>query len=686
MNSSVLVLGTVLVLSTTPRIGAAQGEAMADQEDLRRTLAESAESETDTGADEDALADMVDAPLDLNAAREDQLVRLPGVTPRVARLILSHRRRHGEFTSVDSLRTVSGLSPDDIEMIRPFVFAGRNAANPRAVRLRLSYTMHRRLDPGKGFSRDPADSTKRYLGGPLAWTTRIFVGMPSFAANLSADHDRGEPWLWQPVEGRFGPDFISWSLEFRPGEVLRNLVIGDIRHASRMSLAAGTGSFASFERPSRSASHGPPRGYSGVRNSSRGRGVAVRIVAGPTEVTMIGSRRRRDARIDVSAAGDSILVLNSSDGNHRTEAELARRNLLSEGFLAIRIGVKQESLNAGVTVQRVAFDRAVSRVERPDQLYGFQGRSQFTVGIDLSWYSDRTRCAAEAITSAIKTTPSLKSLSTAGLCEISVGRSFRAWTYIRILSGSSASLAGAPLNRAGGRWIGERGVSFGVRSRPARGVVLTIYGDLWRHPWLRFNLWRPSAGRELGIRLARKRKRSNASVRITCSARETGVIHVDRIGRSIRSNERIGRTSISVTSSWWADPRIAVVTAAAVRLAQGPALSSARATMISVGARYRHRRLSLDAGVALFDSPAAATRIYAYEPAMRYGFGAISYSGVGERWYVLLSAAIAPAVLVQIKYTSSTRYGARSIGSGLDEVSGNRIRDFGFQVVINTEG
>ncbi len=62
-----------------------------------------------------------DEPLDLNRATLDQLTRLPGVGPVLARRILEAREEAGRFGAVDDLATVRGLGPTKLEKLRPFV-------------------------------------------------------------------------------------------------------------------------------------------------------------------------------------------------------------------------------------------------------------------------------------------------------------------------------------------------------------------------------------------------------------------------------------------------------------------------------------------------------------------------------------------------------------------------------------
>src|SRR5689334_10789629 len=59
------------------------------------------------------------APLDLNRATAEELDRLPGIGPVLARRIVEHRERHGAFRSADELLGVPGIGVRSLERLRP---------------------------------------------------------------------------------------------------------------------------------------------------------------------------------------------------------------------------------------------------------------------------------------------------------------------------------------------------------------------------------------------------------------------------------------------------------------------------------------------------------------------------------------------------------------------------------------
>jgi competence protein ComEA len=60
-------------------------------------------------------------PLDLNRASVDEISRLPGVGPGLARRIVEERDRRGRFESTDGLRGILGLGPKKLAALRALV-------------------------------------------------------------------------------------------------------------------------------------------------------------------------------------------------------------------------------------------------------------------------------------------------------------------------------------------------------------------------------------------------------------------------------------------------------------------------------------------------------------------------------------------------------------------------------------
>ncbi len=66
----------------------------------------------------------IDGRLNINAATVEELTALPGIGETLAQRIVHYREQHGDFTTVDGLRNVSGIGEKRLEAIREYITVG----------------------------------------------------------------------------------------------------------------------------------------------------------------------------------------------------------------------------------------------------------------------------------------------------------------------------------------------------------------------------------------------------------------------------------------------------------------------------------------------------------------------------------------------------------------------------------
>jgi competence ComEA-like helix-hairpin-helix protein len=86
--------------------------------------------------------------IDLASATEEDLCRLVGVGPALAKNIIAWREENGGFTSVDELGGIKGIGAGRLELLRPQVTLGEAADAPRVA------------PPGAPPAADEADGAK----------------------------------------------------------------------------------------------------------------------------------------------------------------------------------------------------------------------------------------------------------------------------------------------------------------------------------------------------------------------------------------------------------------------------------------------------------------------------------------------------------------------------------------------
>lgn len=73
-------------------------------------------------------------PIDVNAASQDALCRVPGIGRTLAHRVVIERERSGPFVAVDDLKHVFGFSASTLQLARPFLRTERDGREKRGVR------------------------------------------------------------------------------------------------------------------------------------------------------------------------------------------------------------------------------------------------------------------------------------------------------------------------------------------------------------------------------------------------------------------------------------------------------------------------------------------------------------------------------------------------------------------------
>jgi hypothetical protein len=106
---------------------------------------------------------------------------------------------------------------------------------------------------------------------------------------------------------------------------------------------------------------------------------------------------------------------------------------------------------------------------------------------------------------------------------------------------------------------------------------------------------------------------------------------------------------------------------------------------------YSKSGFSGNAGAAIFETNDYDTRIYAYEPDLLYNFSLPSFYGRGLHYYINMHGNLSRLVpgagkrfrlTGWIKWSQTFYPGVTSIGTGLDEIPGNRKSEIKAQVLV----
>lgn len=669
--------------------------------------------ESASGAEGERVAEYLEnlraRPLDLNTASAQELAALPGLSRAAARRIVRHRATTGFFLSPAGLLDVDGISPGLYRRLRPFITVQHpgDRHDPetrqrqswdeafRNVDVRASYRVGRRLDIGRGYADDTTRTT--FAGGPARHVARLDgrIGERMRVAT-ALDKDPGEAWTWRPGDGAPGFDHVSGTAAVHDLGPVATIIAGDYTIAAGQGVGLWSGmAFGKGRSPTggvlRSGRGLAPFASTEENRFFRGAAAVIEVATLHTagapsgrgrrvvsvQLTPFVSRRRLDASTQRNEdTGAMELRSRPAGGLHRTPTEQEQRDALTETVLGTVVDVSARRWTAGAVALSATRSLPNAVATRPDTRFVPKGRQSVVASgfaeidaLGSLWTGEVTRGPGGAWGGV-----AAWSYDDARRVETVVHGRYYAPGFDNPFSAGFSETS--PQN--------ESGLYAGARLRVQPNWSVGGYVDQYRFAWLRYNVPRPTTGRDVRLVVEHEpRDWLSHYVQIRAETKEDG--HALLPGRSPLAVDAVTpttRQSVLWAATYrWSDRLRFRTRVNGVRVRSGSRTAWQYGTLLLQDAALRpHPRLLLAGRMAFFDTDGFAPRVFAYERGVRYAFGVPALSGRGDRSYLLLRLAISDAATLEAKY-GITRYDDRSaVGSGLAEVNGNRVREIDVQL------
>jgi hypothetical protein len=626
-------------------------------------------------------------PVDLNGPESAELLAWQLLTPALHQALVDHVARHGPLLSVLELQAIPGFTPDLIRLLQPLVAAGPPDALATALPLfrrfvrgedELYLRGGRTLQHAAGFTGEaPA-----YAGSP----DRLYLRYrhrhgTTLSYGFTMEKDAGEP-LISPGALPL-PDYWSYHLFIKPGKPwCQMLLLGDftVRMGQGLVMHNGFGGGKGATATSVKRSGQTLRPYSSVDENTfmRGIGMTVRPRNG-IEITVFASRQRQDGNgiPDTSAVpgGTELRGITSlqSSGLHRTAAELADQDVVRATHLGCRIGHAGKRSGFGLNALHTRFGHALMPREELYNQFDFRGNALSQFSIDYGFFLGGIHFFGESAISGNGGQAHLHGLLASPHRRINLALVVR--HYARDYHALSSNAFGEntlPRN--------ERGLYAGLQVIPAPRWRIDLYQDLWRHPWLRFNVDAPTEGHETFLRASYAIRR-RMELFGQCRYRQTSVndrLAVEPNARVIpqssaqfrlQLNQQLGRGVQFRTRVAWTTYHRPGFSSSGLLIAQDILVDP-------IGSPW-----SGTARLALFDTEDYDSRIYAYENDLIYYYAIPAYSDKGTRYYVTLRYKGIRHLTIECKIAETLYRNLTEIGSGQDRIAGNRRTEIRMQVI-----
>ncbi len=677
MRSVVLILLTILL-----SLYSYAQEIPVNTEQQLENLADTDQAETEDDSYLQELEYFRKNPLNLNNAEAEELKLLRILTDLQIANLVAYRKLFGKLISVYELQAVPAWDLITVRRLLPFITVSSSLSLQQEAGKRfrdgehsLLFRLSQVLEKAKGF--DNTITGTKYLGSPQ----RLFLRYRYTYKNLMqfgllGDKDAGEQFL--KGAQRYGFDFYSFHLFARKIGVIQALAIGDFT----VNMGQGLIQWQSlaFKKSvdvmgvKRQAAVLRPYSSAGEFNYHRGAGITIR--KGSFETTFFASLRKVSANFVADTVNNEEYISSFlTSGYHRTNSEITDRNRLTQTAFGGNIIFRGNRWHLGVNSIYYNFSFPVQKRDEPYNLYAISGKNWYNFSIDYSYTYKNLHLFGEAASDKNFNKAFINGLLIS--VDPNVDLSFVQRTIgaaYQSVNGNAFTENTYPTN--------ESGFYAGISIRPGIGWRIDAYCDIFKFPWLKYLVDAPSSGKDFLAQL-------------TYTPNRQAEIYTRFRNESKKGNQPGNLTTTNFLvllprQSWRTQVSYKLNTAISLRNRvelmwfdrKGENNEKGFLTFVDVVYKPVMKPFSGILRLQYFETDDYNSRIYAYENDVLYSYSIPAFFDKGFRYYLNLNYDWGKKLTFWLRWAQTIYKNRDTVGSGLDEIPGNRRSDVKFQVRV----
>jgi hypothetical protein len=589
------------------------------------------------------------------------------------------------------LQAVPGWDLETIRKLIPYIRVGRDESVYSALKERwkggdasILLRVGQVLEKSKGYKKPSGPEASYYEGSAQNLFLRFNYNYKQMLSyGFTGEKDAGEPFF--KGAQRWGFDFYSFHFFLQRVGLIKSLAIGDFTVNMGQGLiqwqtysTTKSGQAMAIKREAECI-----KPYHAAGEFNFHRGVAISLQKGKWQSNIFLASQRISTNMVTDTAGrEDLFTSFQQSGYHRTPAEIADRNNNRQISAGINIRYTGKQSGISLNCMHFQFSRPFQKKDEPYNLYSLKGMNLTDYSIDYShtyrnlhlfgeWAMDQWSHFAIVQGALI-------SLSD----NISMSFLYRNISAAYQSLYSDAFTENTVPNN-------EKGLYSGISIRPAAGLQVDIYYDMFIFPWLKYQVDAPSAGRDLLFQIVwhpnkfwnlnllykNEMKTMNASI-------PNSVTH--GLGSPVKQKWR-------VTNDYTFSRQLSFNSRMEFLWISGNGWPARHGMLGMADFNYRKSHFSVSSGVAVFETDDYDTRIYAYEPDLLYHFSLPSYYGRGIHYYINVHQDMSRLVnrgsrrfrmTGWLKWEQNFYPGSTSVGTGLDEIAGNRKSKINAEILI----
>lgn len=645
--------------------------------DIIESLAENVPEDTDLSELTEKLAYFRKHPINLNKTTPEQLKSLVFLSAAQIGSFFNYLHSNTKLLDVLELQAIPGFDIATINRLLPFVslslaegydqLKAKSLLSSGNNDLILRYA--RLLQQQKGFKALPGS---RYLGSPEKVLLRYRYQFSNIlSAALVMEKDAGETLFSKKT----GMDHLSGHVAlFKLGR-LKKLVLGDYSLQFGQGLTLWSG-FAFGKGPdvtSVAAKDVGLKPYTSANEASFFRGLASTIDLGRNiHFSPFISCRKLDASLKALPDGSFTLSNINISGLHRTQTELKNQRSLVQLAYGGAMQYVSDNLNMGIIGYRSAYQHQFVTGTALYNKYAFTGKQLTNTGLHYNYTFRNTYFYGElahslgsgwaVVNGAVATlSPKLSAV----LLHRNYSKNYHNFFSSAVGEGTETS--------------NEQGLYAGLNYSPIKSLTWSVYTDYFKFPWLRYRVDAPSSGYECLSQFSYTRAKIFKA--IFRYKREQKPQNPDA-GSTVTGLQKVIKQSCRLEWSWKPARKFSFQQRAEIAQYQKGDQPTETGFLVYQDISYAplSSRISGNMRLAYFNTPSYNSRIYAYEDDVLYGSGSGNYSGKGIRTYINLRYRPFKKVDIWGRYAIYSYSGVKAIGSGLDEIEGNKKAEIKLQL------
>jgi len=677
LRSAVLILLKILL-----SLHSYAQEIPVNTEQQLENLADTDQAETEDDSFLQELEYFRKNPLNLNNAEAEELKLLRILTDLQIANLVAYRKLFGKLISVYELQAVPAWDLITVRRLLPFITVSSSLSLQQEAGKRfrdgehsLLFRLSQVLEKAKGF--DNTTTGTKYLGSPQRLFLRYrYTYKNVMQFGLLGDKDAGEQFL--KGAQRYGFDFYSFHLFARKIGVMQALAIGDFT----VNMGQGLIQWQSlaFKKSvdvmgvKRQAAVLRPYSSAGEFNYHRGAGITLR--KGSFETTVFASLRKVSANFVADTVNNEEYISSFlTSGYHRTNSEITDRNRLTQTAFGGNIIYRGKRWHFGVNSIYYNFSFPVQKRDEPYNLYAISGKNWYNFSIDYSYTYKNLHLFGEAASDKNFNKAFINGLLIS--VDPNVDLSFVQRTIgaaYQSVNGNAFTENTYPTN--------ESGFYAGISIRPGIGWRIDAYSDIFKFPWLKYLVDAPSSGKDFLAQL-------------TYTPNRQAEIYTRFRNETKKGNQpgNLTATNFLVSlprQSWRTQVSYKLNTAFSLRNRvelmwfdrKGENNEKGFLTFVDVVYKPIMKPFSGILRLQYFETDDYNSRIYAYENDVLYSYSIPAFFDKGFRYYLSLNYDWGKKFTFWLRWAQTIYKNRDTVGSGLDEIPGNRRSDVKFQVRV----